>query len=187
MLPSLSPLSDDPGVAGAVVKVPPPPRFRPLVGRPRNITLRPGLATGSVGRTAAQKAGLRYETKAQEYLSRVLGGRYNPSPYLHFQDDTGFRTAIPDGILHHTGSRDVDRYVVVVEIKSQHCPEAWWQLTKLYAPVLRTHLNLPVFCLEVCRSYDPAMPFPAKISLVDDLLEFSDYPTRDLGVFVWKP
>lgn len=75
----------------------------------------------------------------------------------------------------------------MVEIKFQHMPEAWWQLRKLYQPALEFKLRRPVFVLEVCKSYDPAMPFPEPIELVENLWEFCNAPRKVFGVFQWKP
>lgn len=187
MLPSLSPLSNDHDRVGPlVVRVPPPPRFRALQGTPRNVTVHPGKLADVPTGTAAQRAGLRYEAKVQQQLFIRLGYNYEISPFIHFTDDSGARTCIPDGIYRSSGTRARDRYFIIFEIKSQHMPEAWWQLERLYRPLLEHHSQFKVFCCEICRSYDPAMPFPAKTKLVTDLEAYVRDPFPEFGVLSWK-
>lgn len=200
VLPSLSPLSESPGyeVAAGVVQVPPPPRFRALMGQPSNVSIKPGRLADVPTGTAAQKAGLRYEAKVQQRFFTQFGSDYAVNPCLHFRDDSGWRTCIPDGIVARPGSRPRDRYCIIFEIKLQHCPEAWWQLEKLYRPVLEAfkrpaqHTSTgwqtwTIFCCEVCRSYDPVMPFPVKTRLIEDIEAYVRDPFPEFGVFVWRP
>src|SRR5258706_4834902 len=152
--------------AGSGVSVPPPPRFKPLCGRVTDVSIRQVPSERGNGQTAAQKDGLRYEEKVQKLLCQQFQG-YRPSPFVHFSEvhDNGsniYRTAIPDGILNLPWS------CYVFEIKSQHCPEAWWQLDQLYRPILEARNKFrPFACIEVVRSYDPSMPFPCKVDLLD--------------------
>lgn len=184
VIPSLSTLDSHTALAGGgtVIAVPPPARFRPILGSPTAVRINPvGRYTPSQGVSSAQKNGLRYEAKAQSYLIRELGHQYLPSPFIHFCDDSGFRTCIPDGILHTPNS------TFVFEIKSQHMPEAWWQLKQLYAPVLRAYNpEIPVHCIEVVRSYDPAMPFPCPVTVIDDLAAWIKNPSIGFGVLICR-
>lgn len=181
MLPHLSPLNGS--VAGAPVQVPPPPRFRPIVGPITNIWLNMShpfrITKGSSG---AQKAGVLYEKRVHDFLSSRLPPRYLRNPAIHFQADESARTCIPDGILLR------DDMAVVFEIKSQHMSEAWWQLRKLYEPVVRAYTKTKVVLLEVCKSYDSAAPFPEEFTWVDDLNNFvATAKDGELGVMRWKP
>lgn len=163
------------------VSVPPPPHFRAIEGKVRNARWNPGFTRAVVGETAAQKGGLRYEGKVQERLAKLLGPTYCASPSLHFVDDTGQRTCVPDGILFQ------QRQLVVFEIKNQHTPDAWWQLRQLYQPVL---LALPgidyVSCIEVCRTLEPLTPFPEEIELIFDLKSWVTDVREEMGVFHWR-
>lgn len=177
MTPSISPLSS---VTNENCDVPAPPRFRTPVGRIYDVTLsatqysRPASAL-----TAARIAGLRYEEKVQYELFRY--STYLAAPRLNFSDDRGVRHCIPDGVLVR-----LDR-VVVFEIKSQHMPEAWWQLRRLYQPVLEaSQVARPVQVVEVCRSFDIAMPFPEPVTLIGDVEEVFNIPVTSFGVLVWK-
>lgn len=180
MLPHLSPLNGD--LAGVPVQVPPPPRFKPIVGRIEEVDYAPHSHFMGKGRTASQKAGLVYEDRIRSRLRENHSTVYLDQPTLHFRDGGGWRTCIPDGL-------DVfDDKVIIVEIKSQHMPEAWWQLRRLYEPVVRKlFLNTPVAVLEICRVYDPSMPFPEKVTLVDNYEKFTrEAGDGELGVYRWR-
>lgn len=184
VLPSESFLS--PGDAGPPVAVPPPPYFSPLRGIPTDVhripsNISPMLARGTV----AQVAGIRYEVKAQRHLLDILGPLYSPSPAFHFSDNGFPRICIPDGLYEHRQNS------VVFEIKYQHMPEAWWQLRKLYEPVIRERdRGSParrVFPVEVCRTFDPGTPFPEPIQIIGDVEEFCLNPSGPFAVYVWRP
>lgn len=176
MLPSLTPDTR------AAVSIPPPPRFRPIKGAVLEAHWEPSGASGAVGLTDAQKAGLRYEARVQDWLSNSLKGCYVVAPYLHFRDDSGPRTAIPDGVmfgLHHA---------TIFEIKSQHTHSAWWQLRRLYEPVVKALSEVrTVMLVEVVRSFDPAAGFPEPIKLCYALEDALDSESNRIKVLVWKP
>lgn len=162
------------------VEVPPPPHFHPLHGTPGNVRFRSSGAEGSRGLTAAQKAGLRYEAKAQDYLSKVLGGLYHVAPYLHFTDLSGSRTVVPDGLYLNDGE------AIVFEIKISHMPDAWWQLRRLYQPVVeRLSYVHSVSVIEVVRSFDPSQAFPEEVKVIRGLDGLVSSP--NFRVLLWRP
>jgi hypothetical protein len=133
--------------------------------------------------SAAQKAGLSFEAKVQAALCSRFGAAYHPAPNVLFRDDSGARLCVPDGILGRPVS---DPLVIVVEIKVQHMPEAWWQLRELYQPVLET-IYRDVALLEICKVYDPHTPFPEPVRFHASIDEFLATARRgDLGVIRWK-
>lgn len=175
MLPHLSPTSG--GLTGSPVAVPPPPHFRPALAV-SSAQLGPRIPP-AVGNTAARKAGLRYEAQVVDYFSAAFGQMFFAHTSIHFRDLNGARTCVPDGLVLTD-----DGWIVIVEIKSQHMPEAWWQLRKLYEPVVRVAFRTSkVAVLEVVKTYDPSMPFPERVTLHDDL---DDLRREDFGVFRWK-
>ena len=178
MTPQLNPL-----VPSGPVAVPPPLRFRPPVGTIRNVRMSLDVQMEQRGNTSAKHAGVLYERKAHDHLERTLGSKYLRSPFLHWLDDSGARTCIPDGLVLFP-----DRSVII-EIKSQHMPEAWWQLRRLYEPVVRAlYPDAPCQSIEVARWYDPATPFPTSVELIDDLPSFIQRrPLPGFGVYVWRP
>lgn len=159
----------------------PPPRFRPLTGAPTHVNFRSSPYTPAQGLTVAQKNGLRYEAKAQEHFSGLFGSDYKAGPYIHFLDNRVARTAQPDGVLLLPHS------IYIFEIKFQHVPEAWWQLEKLYKPLLTALFQKPVACIEVCRSFDPSTPFPVKTTGIVDLCEWVARERNEFGVLLWRP
>lgn len=170
------------------VQVPPPAKFRRIAGEPRNVYWQPSMERPSAGLTPAQKAGLRYEAKAQLFLRGNLGKLYQTAPIIHFEDRNGLRSCIPDGIYFGV-------VPTIFEIKSQHMPEAWWQLRMLYAPVIRAFFSnkRSVRVVEVTKSYDPAMPFPEPTKMVSgldrlvELVKSDDHNAfLDFNVFVVK-
>lgn len=181
MLQSLSPLSAGSNV-GEPVQVPAPPKFRGVTGKVYSASVI-GSMEPLPGSTESQKAGLRYEQQVNEHL-KSCGGLFIFQPKVQFRDDSGARLCVPDGIIYVGNGR-----LAVVEIKLQHMPEAWWQLKRLYEPVVRSMRDArEVICLEVCRTYDPVTPFPCETSLVYDLEDFLHEATCDkFGVMPWRP
>lgn len=161
--------------------VSPPPNYRPLGRYDRVEIVRTNVSIGS-GRTKAQRAGLRYEGKVQRYILRHCGENYKVSPQIEVSyHDVVLRSLIPDGLFL------ADDLATVVEIKRQHMPESWWQLRKLYGPVVEalpgiTHVNL----LSIVGSFDPAMPYPEEIIRTDDIKEFVSIPQSKIGVLWWR-
>lgn len=164
--------------AGAVALNVPPPRFRPL-GNVTHISVSLRDYTRGRGLTEAQKNGLRYESYVQEYLQERFGG-YTAEPVVQCLDDGVQRELRPDGVL-----RFQDR-VFIFEIKYGHVPEAWWQLEKLYKKALAKYYHCPISLVEICRSYDPAMPFPVPVTLIPDLDDWVSRPRGAFGVYVWR-
>lgn len=169
----------------------PPSWFRGVEGVRRAWS----LSDGSPGRTpkqrikgsAAQRAGIRYERKALEFLTRNVPG-FRQQPWFKFVAENGnLRWCQPDGIL------PLDRYgVVVFEVKVTFTSDAWWQLRKLYEPVLKRALGVDrvVPCL-VCKNFDPAVPFPERYVHLTNLNVLSspagEWDCTQTGVFVWRP
>lgn len=165
-------------LAGSGVHVPPPPHFRALQGRPKFLRLEANPWAKSRGDTVARMNGLRYEGKVQNKLQRTFGD-YLQSPAIYFEDQSGLRFVVPDGLIIRPNR------VYVIEIKSQHMPEAWWQLHELYLPILRSrNAARPISCLEIVKSYDPSMPFPCSVDMVksDEIAAYKG----SFGVVEWK-
>lgn len=183
---SISPLSAPVAGTGNVVPIPVPPRpqFRAPAGVPRNVSIsfHNRLIPPAKGNTFARKAGLRFEAKVQKSFVGRWFEHYWPSPRLVFSDDSGQRVCYPDGILWGPHGR-----LIVFEIKLNHCPEAWWQLQRLYLPVLRewNGYKEELFAIEVCQHYDPETPFPEKVEMVEDLRDWIENSGKPFGVFRW--
>lgn len=177
MLPSLPATSC--GDAGAsAVAVPPPPKFRAVLGKVESAWWGPQSPMVN-GLTSAQKAGLRYEHKVLSLLVARYPEMFQRSREIFFVDDRGQNLCVPDGVF--LGSTNI-----IVEVKYQHMPEAWWQLRRKYEPVMRCLDSRPVALLEICRTYDAHMPFPEVHKLYSNFDNFL-VSARDgeLGVLQW--
>jgi len=111
----------------------------------------------------------------------TLGSEYMVQPRLEVLGKTCIlRTLLPDGLLI------LGSVATIIEIKSQHMPESYWQLRHLYEPAVRAlpivcHVN----CLTVVKSYDPAMPYPEEIERVFDVQDWVLREHTKIGVLRW--
>lgn len=129
----------------------------------------------------AMKAGLRYEKQALQYLHGLFAPALLPRPWLFFRTG-GHKTHFcqPDALIVRPKS------VVVVEVKLRHCTRAWWQLRRLYQPVVQViYPNCKVRLLEVVRWFDGHEPFPEPWSMVEDPRAISW--RHPIGVHIWAP
>jgi hypothetical protein len=125
----------------------------------------------------AQKRGLSYEKKAITAITRLFsrGDHFViPKPWYEFKSDSdGLRWASPDLVVRpkvHGEATGGGGIVFLFEIKATHTDAAWWQLHRLYVPVIRfIWPAAEVRCVEVTKSYDPAVRFPGQIKVVFDL------------------
>lgn len=104
-----------------------------------------------------------------------------PGPWIEFVDSGKTRWCQPDALLVDPW----DGRVIVVEVKYQHTERAWWQLRRLYGPLVKWLFPGHTVCLvELCRWYDPQTYFPESIHL---LPEISAADPSFIGVHLWKP
>lgn len=176
MIPLLEPTGC---AAGTTLNVP-PPRFKHVTGPIREIRLQPQEYVRQRGTTASQEMGRRYESQVQSYLEDLFMAHYVPEPVISFTDNGLYRTVRPDGVLIEKD------FIVIFEIKYQHVPEAWWQLEKLYKVVLDGLYHRPVSLVEICRSYDPATPFPCEVEFIPDLESWVSVHRPAFGVYQWR-
>lgn len=143
----------------------PPPGFLPAEGV-REARLLPvaeqAALRSSPDAKASIRAGLRYEAKALAMLRESWQrlGDFLPGPWISFEDKHGVRRCQPDALLV------TEEHVLIVEIKHTHTQNAWWQLRRLYEPVVRAlDKRLPIYVCEVCKFADPHAAFPEEICL----------------------
>jgi hypothetical protein len=91
-------------------------------------------------------------------------------PWFAFTDSSSRRHYCqPDFLLFD----EANSFGVVVEVKTRWTDAAWWQLEKLYVPVLQRvfpHLSLLRLC--ICRSFDPSIPLPeGAVHFCSDLMD----------------
>lgn len=136
-----------------------------------------------VKRRGRRLLGIKYERKAQGHLSSHFGTDYMPSQWLRYKGPDGrIRWCQPDGVY-------VDRAfktLTIIEIKYAHTATAWWQLFRLYLPVLERLFDGHGYefrCVEVCRWYDPAVRTPVPVRLREDITQAKP---GEFAVHIWN-
>lgn len=169
------------------IDVPPPPGFLPaerVEWAKHNLNV---VSLPSRGATHAQRQGNRFEARVQSALSSEFGDQYFNNPWFSFKDASGGRRCRPDGLFLKT-DEPLRPLALIFEIKIRHMPDAWWQLRRLYAPVVRaTYPGKDIRLVEIVKEYDCAMPFPERPRLIDDLSEvWQEEKFEEIGVLVWN-
>lgn len=160
----------------------------PLLGRaPRNFRAAKGVRSawsvgaGPFGRTplssrsrltAAQKAGLRFERKVQDGLGELFGSPFRPGQWFRFEDESSRspRWCQVDGLLQLQTS------VVIFEVKSRLVVDAWWQLRRLYEPVVRrAFYPAEVALCVIARNVDPLVRFPEEYEFLPNVAELASF------------
>lgn len=167
----------------------PPSYLRLPVGSPSRATkvLTRSLPDRKSGRrTKAQQGGLDYERKAGQQLISVLPGTVL-GQWWEYLDSSGVRRCQTDAYFLHPSS-----LVTVFEIKRNHTVDAWWQLIRLYRPVLESWPEAKgVNVVEMCHTFDPDVkpPEPTQmVFLTDDLLStWFTAKQSAYGVYRWRP
>lgn len=121
------------------------------------------------------RRGIKYEEKVQQHLLSSFEDFYLPSPWLHFREEgeEQFRWCQPDGLLIDA----LKGVIHIIEIKYSHTSDAWWQVKKLYLPVLSKIFPKEIWrfeCGEVVKWYDPDIFFPESVQLVNSPMKSSN-------------
>ena len=140
--------------------------------------------------SAAQRAGKRYERKVLKALEKQVcnneGIMLRVSPWIGY---TVFSTSIndekhcqPDLLL------ETPNEVYICEVKLTHTVDAYWQLTSLYAPVVRKlYPGRSIRLVEITRSFDPVVRFPSEMRLFFSIEHILRTPaTEAVEVLQWK-
>lgn len=132
--------------------------------------------------TGRRAQGVRYEKLVQEYLLFRYPQTYLPSPWIRFRNADGVRWCQPDGLLF----LPLEGRIIIIEVKYQHTPDAWWQTKCLYMPVIEKIFPRPLWELdvvEVVKWFDPAIAFPERVVLANEVT----MRHKDFKVHIWKP
>lgn len=129
---------------------------------------------GGGGKTA----GLRFERQVGKALSERYPLFVNHISFTFYTADSGRHLCIPDGILLNGNE------VIILEIKHRHTADAWFQLRRLYQPVVQRALGRPTRLIEVVKSYDPLVRFPEPHYICQDLETFLQ-SRAELGCLIW--
>lgn len=128
--------------------------------------------------------GLRYEARGHEYLGRLYPDWYIPAPWLRFSatHNQDPRWCQPDGIIMDLRAGRI----TIIEFKLRHTSRAWWQLRRLYEPVLTFMFPKTLWRFSVCevvRWFDPQLAFP-------ETFRYAETPNAvmsgSFGVHIWQ-
>lgn len=146
----------------------------------------PSFATRPRRRTGRRLQGVKYENQVQKMLLATYPHLYVPSPWIQFSCHGKIKWCQPDGlILDATGGN-----LTIVEIKYQHTSDSWWQMRKLYEPVLELIFPRHLWrysTLELVKWYDPVIAYPEPIRLLAKPTEARNLPLNTTGIHIWKP
>jgi hypothetical protein len=136
--------------------------------------------------TGARARGVSYEGKALQMLSRRYAdldvlAEFKPGPWFEYVDETGRHWCQPDAfaILPDGGG-------IIYECKYQHSAEAWFQIWRLYEPVLRfLYPKISWQGMEICKWFEPSLPWPEQPTFTPDPLTI---PRRgSTAIHIWNP
>lgn len=156
-----------------------------------NFASKPPRFVKPTKQTSARRAGLIYERKAQGYILRKLEEvpnkhrRVTPSPWIVFRSKgdgpNQVRYCQPDCLIFDGW----ERKITIVEIKLQHCAEAYNQVRKLYEPVLKVmYPNYQFAALELVQWFDPHIPFVETYYFEPHIC---DAETNRFAIHIWNP
>lgn len=136
--------------------------------------------------TGARAQGVRFERKAltrvEERAQQSGDWEFLRSPWIEFVDREGRKYCQPDGVLLPRASTQG----IVVEVKLRHCYDAYFQLVRLYVPVLQVLFQGSSWrCCEIVRWFDPATSFPEPIVMTPDPLVTTD--AKRIAVHIFNP
>jgi hypothetical protein len=151
----------------------PPPDFHPVVGKVIKAWFGPHVVHGDVALSQAQKNGLLYEKKAIASLTALFEGwPIERGTWIGFRDSGkgGMRVCQPDLFVRLSPDR-----ILLLEVKARHSLLAWWQLRRLYQPVLEAlYPKAKIIVSEVTKSYSHDVPMPESVEVF-----FSPQPWMD--------
>lgn len=121
-----------------------------------------------------------------EHLEEVFSNKVILGPWIKFTSKGRERPLYcqPDAII-----LDIRRgTITVVEIKIKHTSDAWWQLRRLYTPVVQ-HIfgeGWTYIVLEIAKWFDPHTRFPEEFTFVDDLASVTGLSSEAFYLHLWK-
>lgn len=132
--------------------------------------------------TGKFKAGVEYEAAVHSYYSKVYGDKYKANPWYTFKDKNGSRWCQPDALIVDPESNTI----TILECKLKHCAKSWWQLHKLYLPVVKFAYGADwVYkVIEVTAILDPATLYPCEYNKIDCIPRALAYPVTN--VILWR-
>ena len=142
----------------------PPKKFKPVRGlQGVRLIAEPTFAKTKGNVKGSKRRGLLYQKKVVEFLEDVVPQNWVPipGPWFEFVDATGHRYAQADWIAIDPTTG----FLCLTEIKLTRVPSAWWQLNRLYLPLLqRLFPEYKIGMLEIASNI-VNFPLPEPVSL----------------------
>ena len=129
----------------------------------------PPFTPRTKSRIAKFSRGLKYEQIVHTRLSELYDKEFQPGPWFCYKSEADERRKYCqlDGILSRA-----DGSLVLLEVKYNHTPDAYFQLNNLYLPVVRKlYPTVDMALCEVVKWYDPATVFPSPVQLLPRIHE----------------
>jgi hypothetical protein len=133
--------------------------------------VKPGFLKGTKKQVGRRAAGLRYEKRVQKVLEEI-SELYVPGPWIRYglRGEGRGRWCQPDGFI-----LDLRKgLITIIEVKYKHTIDAWWQIRKLYEPILKKIFPPSHFqyaCIEIVSWYESGIKFPETFYFAEDPLE----------------
>lgn len=166
---------------------PPPRRFRPA-GEILSATFvaPPPFVVPHRTRNQARANGVRYEKKARSYLQEVFPDAIVLGPWIKFHS-RGKAKALycqPDALILDIRAGSI----TVIEIKLKHTSDAWWQVRRLYLPLVQFIFgeDWNYISVEVVKWFDPHTKFPERVKFVDPADHLPRLAPSTFHVQIWN-
>ncbi len=166
---------------------PPPRRFHPA-GEvlSAEFVKPPSFVVPRRSRSQAHASGIRYERRVHEHLAETFPIQAVLGPWIKFTS-RGRDSPLycqPDALLLDLRGGTI----TVVEIKIKHTSDAWWQIRRLYAPVVE-HIfgeGWTYIAIEIAKWFDPHTRFPEEFTFVDDLSSVTKLSSEAFYLHLWR-
>lgn len=167
---------------------PPPRRFRPA-GEilSAEFVYPPPFVVPHRTKNKARANGIRYEKKAYTYLQEAFPDAIILGPWIKFRAK-GKAKAIfcqPDALI-----LDIRQSTItVIEIKLKHTSDAWWQVRRLYLPLVQHifgTMDWNYISIELAKWFDPHTKFPERFEFVDNIRDAPTLPPHTFHVHLWN-
>lgn len=146
----------------------PPKGVKPVRGLNAVRTIEePQFARTNGNVTGSKRKGLLYQERVVDELDFLLPPTWEAVPGLWFEfvDSSGHRYAQADWIGFDWGKG----IITIVEIKLSRVPNAWWQLNRIYRPLIEKLFPcFEVAMLEIASNVN-AVATPEPVKVIRDL------------------
>lgn len=147
----------------------------------------PAFALAKKKSRGARGRGLRYEQSVHRHLKALYGEFFRAGPWFKYWVPSFTKPlwAQPDGLLFDFYKQQC----VIIEIKYNHTPDAYFQMFDKYVPLVDMFLNKPtrhwtLCCCEVVYWYDKMVAYPKEITLHRHIHETR---SGEVGVHICRP